>query len=57
MAAGSSTVVQRQFKDRRQDLYRVWVEKFGRNIELLDKSLEKMMNICRAHPKEVLVQS
>jgi hypothetical protein len=29
-------------KDRNLDLYRVWVEKFGKNIELLDKTLEKI---------------
>jgi len=35
----------------------VWIEKYGKNIDLLDRSLEKMQNICKAHPKEVLLQS
>lgn len=46
-----------QYKDRRGDLYNVWVEKFGKNIELLDRSLDKMQNICKSHPKEVLIQN
>lgn len=35
-------------------MYRVWVEKFGKNIDLLDRSLQKIQNICKYHPKEVL---
>jgi hypothetical protein len=28
--------------DKKADLYRVWVEKFGKNIGLLDRILDKM---------------
>lgn len=29
-------------KDKRAEHYRVWVEKFGKNIDLLDRILEKI---------------
>ena len=29
-------------KDRRAEHYRVWVEKFGQNIGLVDKMLDKI---------------
>lgn len=38
-------------KDRRAEHYRVWVEKFGQNIGLVDKMLDKIQNICKFHPE------
>jgi hypothetical protein len=38
----------------RNNLYKAWVDHYGSNIELLDRLLDKIMNICKAHPKEVL---
>jgi hypothetical protein len=40
-------------KDKQAEHYRIWVEKFGTNICLLDKMLDKIQNICKAH-SEVL---
>jgi len=38
-------------KDKRAEHYRVWVEKFGKNIGVLDKMLDKIQNICKFHPE------
>ena len=34
-------------RDKKADHYRVWVEKFGKNIDLLDKLLDKIQNIIK----------
>jgi len=31
-----------------------WVSKFGKNIELMDRVVDRISSICRNHPKEVL---
>lgn len=43
--------------ERKDNLYKVWTEKFGVNIVLLDHVMEKLMKMCKNHPKELLMES
>jgi len=40
-------------RDKKADHYKIWVEKFGKNIDLLDKLLDKIQNIIRFHSEVV----
>lgn len=48
------TVVQITKNDKLQNHYAAWVSKFGKNLELLDRVTDRIQNICRNHPKEVV---
>lgn len=48
------TVVQIARKDKLHDHYLAWVSKFGKNLELMDRVMDRIQGICRNHPKEVL---
>jgi len=37
-------------QDKRKDLEVVWIEKYGKNIELLDHVLEKLNKTCKSYP-------
>ena len=36
-------------KEKIDDHYKAWVNRFGKNMELLDRMLERIQNICKNH--------